>query len=135
MEQIYKSKHFGHIDLSKIITISDACLSNGGQYVEFTVLVQLRNEPLKYCRGLKADTEQRWMMPDQNDMHWEIKTIDGEWKRNLKINTDHDNTLAEFNLQSEIDELVSAWKSYCTAYEVANYPRSEGPRFHPYPNT
>lgn len=136
MEQIYKSKHFGHIDLSKIITISDACLSNGGQYVEFNIRVLSRDEPLKYERRLD-DTEMKWQpgMPRINEGHNVIKTTKDEWKRYGKINIDHDTTMAEVNLQEEIDEFVSAWKSYCTAFEVANYPRAEGPRYHPYPNT
>lgn len=130
MEQIYKSKHFGYIDLSKIITITDAKLSSGGQYVEFAMLVQLRDEPLKFSRCLNFNTEMKWK-PGRSDIsefgHNIIKTINGAFKRIGKINIDHDTTVAEINLQIEIDELVSAWKSYCTAFEVANYPRTPPP--------
>lgn len=134
MEQIYQSKHFGHIDLSKIITVSDAWISGGGQYVGFNVRVLSRDEPLKYERLLKDDAERCWVggytngAGDRIEPYWEIRTDVGEWKRNLRINTDNDYTAAQYNLQEEINVLIQAWKSYSTAYTVANFPREPSPQ-------
>ena len=134
MEQIYKSKHFGHIDLSKIITVSDTWLSGGGQYVGFYVRVLSRDEPLKYERLLERDTEMKWIpgMPRINEGHNVIKTVDGEWKRVMKINIDNDYTVAQANLQEEIDEFISAWESYSTAHAVSQLPGSFSSSPYPY---
>jgi len=125
MEQIYKSKHFGHIDLSKIISIRNPKLSSGGNFIGFEVIVQLRDDPLSYSRRLN-NTEMKWKpgVPNTYNGYNVIRTIDHEWKRHMQININHDTTVAEFNLQSEINELISAWKNYSTAHEVANYPRA-----------
>jgi len=124
MEQIYYSKHFGHIDLSKIISVSDAWFS-GGEYVGFNVLVQSREAPLKYKRVLTRNTELKWIpgLPHINEGHNVIKTIDGKWKRNMKINIDNDYTVAQANLQEEIDDLINAWESYCTGHAVSQLSR------------
>ncbi len=127
MDQIYHSKHFGYIDLSKIITITDPILSGGGQYVGFKVNIVGRNFPLSYTRHL-TNEERRWIKQighanaDQGK-YWELLTVKGEYKRNLRISTDNDYTVAEEHIQEEINDLVNSWKSYCTAHAVSQLPR------------
>ena len=144
MKQIYKSKHFGVIDLGKIILITDPKREGeGGLYVGFEMFVQLRDSPLTFRRRLEVGTEQKWiekvdgdpywletgndgqhtLYTEAVDGYWAIRNDVGEWKRNIKINIDNDYTVAEENLQAEINELVNAWESYCTAYAVSHFPR------------
>ena len=126
MKQIYHSKHFGHIDLSKIITISDPHFRDAGQCIGFSVRVQGQDEPLAYLRSLNDD-ERRWIPQIGHSnagkgRYWEVLTIKGEYKRNLKISTDNDYTVAEEHIQEEINDLVNAWESYCTAHAVSQLP-------------
>ncbi len=128
MEQIYYSKHFGHIDLAKILTVSDPKFSSGGQYIGFDVLIDGRDEPLTYMRSLTSE-EREWVPQIGHSnagkgQYWKIRTIKGQYKRFLKISTDNDYTDAEEHIQEEINDFVNAWKSYCTAYAVSHFPRA-----------
>jgi hypothetical protein len=85
-----------HIDLSKLIAISDAQLidhmGHGGWLVGFTIDVQLRDEPIKYQRQLDYD-EYKF-----NGKHEIIYGEDGE------------TPLAVERLQTQIEELIEQWK-------------------------
>lgn len=83
-----------HIDLSKVIAISDARfidrMGHGGYFVGFEIDVQLRDEPIKYVRGFEYIEESEG-----------LKIVYGE---------DGNTPLAVERLQAQIDHLVEQWK-------------------------
>jgi hypothetical protein len=81
-----------HIDLSKVIAISDAQLMDRSWIVGFTIDVQLRDEPIKYQRQLDYD---------------EYK-FNG--KHEIIYSEDMKTPLAVGRLQAQINELIEQWK-------------------------
>jgi hypothetical protein len=83
-----------HIDLSKVIAISDAEFINrmghGGYFVGFEIDVQLRDEPIRYERGL-----------------YYIEESEG---KDIVYGSDGKTPLAVERLQTQIDELIGQWK-------------------------
>ena len=106
---IYKMWCGQFIDLSKIITISDAYwidrMGSGGWFVGFHIQAQLRENVLAYefdhepfRKTLDDDLpyEQRWSSNYERRQYWEaiwsVECVRG--------------------LQVEVDKLVSAWRDY-----------------------
>lgn len=88
-----------HVDMSKIVAISDAYFidryGSGGYYVGFHIDVQLMDQPLKYERELEYH--------EQHDTSGYRKSP--KYGKNGK-------TIAEINLQREIDKIIELWKEY-----------------------
>lgn len=114
---IYKSETLArHIDLSKILSISDAYFIDR-MIVGFEIRFQLQDQPFEFKRGLRDPDEMRWHQPTINDRgHFELAYLkpDGGIEfhqrqlRGLPV-------LAVVNLQKEIDDLVAVWKK-CVNY-------------------
>lgn len=85
-----------HIDLSKVISISDAYFINkmgfGGWFVGFDIHIQLLDEPIHYSRGFVHDEY------IYNDKHELIYGRDGK------------TILAVERLQHQINDLIKQWK-------------------------
>lgn len=103
---IYKTFFNIHIDLDKIVSISDAYFINRsfrdfGHGVAFDIHIQLLNKPIHYERELTYE--------EQNQDTCNPILID-----NNKIysghNIDDTNILAVQNLQKQVDEIIQAWK-------------------------
>ena len=94
MYSIYKTWFNEHIDLSHILTISDAVFINrmghGGLFVEFSIEFILRDSPITYS----FDT--------QLDLHMEFTQYPSkEFKlQALKL------------VQDNLDVLIASWKDY-----------------------
>lgn len=99
-----------HIDLSKIVAITDAYfinrMGNGGYFVGFDIHCQLLDEPIKYERKVER-TE-----VDPED-HLKVLLVNGEPfdLRMMIFEEDEKSILAVHNLQNQIDELIAQWKS------------------------
>lgn len=108
MSPIYKSPHFGYIDLDKIIAIGPACfidmMGSGGWFVGFKVTAQLRDEELTYTRELTFD--ERDSAADGTPL---LKFVDGEYKL---PEGDPSHFLCVASLQKEVDKFVDVWKTY-----------------------
>jgi len=120
---IYKSETLKrHIDLSKILSISDAHfidrMGEGGWFVGFEILFQLQDQPLKFMRGLRDPDEIRWHRATINDRgNFELAYLNPDGS--IEFRQRHIPglpILAVVNLQAEIDDLVAVWK------KCANYP-------------
>lgn len=97
-ENIVKTFIGKHVDLSKVVAISDAYFIDrmgfGGYYVGFDIYVQLLNEPIHFERELEREKEYKYT----EEGFKIVRTNDGE-------------ILAVKRLQEQIDELVEQWKS------------------------
>lgn len=124
-----------HIDLSKIISISDARyidrMGYGGLYVGFEIIVQLRDEPIKYERKVDQihtvnildnknsdnPAESVFLMQDSIERGYHVGVIvDGkvEYHHHGHLyrvkDFDPKNLICVINLQKQIDELLNEWK-------------------------
>lgn len=103
VSQIVKTFIGKHIDLSKVVSISDAYFINrmtfGGYYVGFEIEVQLLDKPIKYERPFEYDE----CVYDPKPMP---VSISGE---PLDYVIDQQELLAVSRLQKQIDELVEQW--------------------------
>jgi hypothetical protein len=108
-----------HIDLDKVVSISDArfinLMGSGGYFVGFEIYIQLLDKPIKYMREF-----------DRDEVSWENKVIDNKTypsvPRPVTVSgSDRDShyytdgkldfdILAVQRLQAQIDELVEQWK-------------------------
>lgn len=98
-----------YIDLSKVVSISDAYFINrmghGGYFVGFEIHCQLLEQPIKYERMLDWGEEGKGR---------DVKMVDGECAEppNIFHGNQYDkDILAVHNLQKQIDELVEQWRS------------------------
>jgi len=113
---IHKTFFGTHIDLSKIIEISDAYyidqMGHGGLSVGFKIIVQLRDKPIYFSRDLDSDEEVNFRIieEDSGGSYHEVKMIDGTWKKYNQVFSLMDQILAVQNLQKQIDELIQVWK-------------------------
>ena len=109
MDCIYKTWFGQHIDLSKIVSISDAYwidrMGSGGWFVGFHMEVQLRDKPLcfefdyePYVTTSDKDVSRDQTWSSGYDMQRKWAAI---WSKE-----------AEAGLQVKIDELISAWKAH-----------------------
>ncbi|WP_240416677.1 hypothetical protein [Paenibacillus periandrae] len=91
-----------HIDLEKIVSISDAFIidkmGSGGLYVGFDIVVQLLNEPIRYSRSLERNIDYRFFVESDNPKHELIYGEDGI------------TPVVVEKLQKQIDSLVALWK-------------------------
>lgn len=87
-----------HVDFSKVVAISDARfvdrMGSGGYFVEFEIDIQLLDKPLKYSRSFD---------------YYEMDRMSDRLKPLYHSNG---KTLAELNLQKQIDQIVELWKEY-----------------------
>lgn len=106
---IYKTFFNKHIDLSKIVSITDAyyigsLYTSGGSSVGFDIHIQLLDSPMHYRRNFSIEEVER------NDP---IK-VDGTTLRfedcQCESETYDPDILAVHNLQKQIDVLVKVWK-------------------------
>jgi hypothetical protein len=98
------------IDLDHVLTISDVrfvdMMGHGGWFVEFEVQMMFMNVPVLFRRALEHEGEIRF----KNKIHM-VKLTKGGWYDNPSSFDDQQEILAVANLQKEVDELVTAWKS------------------------
>lgn len=103
-----------HIDLSKIVSISDAEFFNrmgsGGWSVGFEIECQLLDKPIRYERSLAAD-EYKF------DNHYRLVTFMASGNLTSvhisDLNCDSiKSSLAICRLQDQIDEIIKLWKEY-----------------------
>lgn len=111
MSRIFKSEHFGHIDLDKIVRVGDAYfidnMGSGGWYVGFNVDVQLRDAPLEYCRELSYMEENGEAKFDKCHL---LALTNGTWTSESYMVSGDTKIVAVVNLQKEVDALVEEWK-------------------------
>lgn len=92
-----------HIDLSKIVAISDAefidRMGNGGYYVGFKIHIQLMDKPIEYMRKITYQEE------EQDFGKWPDR------KRYCESDFIHRKPIAVVNLQRQVDELIRQWKA------------------------
>lgn len=90
-----------HLDLSKIVSISDAQfidrMGYGGWYVSFEIIVQLSDNPIIYTR--KFDYDEYTYNEKHELVYWKYPN-----GRESKI------PLAVKRLQDQIDGLVKQWR-------------------------
>ena len=112
MSKIIKNFFNKHIDLSKVVSISDAYFINrmgsGGYYVGFEMEVQLLDKPIKYTREFK-DNEKYWDGKQRGIIMADKHRISN---RDLYILSEEEESqvLAVKNLQIQVDELIVQWK-------------------------
>lgn len=96
MSKIVKTFICKHIDLSKVVSISDAYfidnMGHGGWFVGFHMDVQLMDSPISYRRALNS-----------SECIFEKRHI-------LIYGRDKKIPLAVENLQKQIDQLIIQWK-------------------------
>lgn len=96
-----------HIDLDHIVAISDAYLTyvswglGSEPAVEFTIEFALRDEPMKHARILTHEEFVNKMFTMEDGSY-----VDAPYSEQFKGMR----TLAEVNLQTQIDELIFEWK-------------------------
>jgi hypothetical protein len=92
---IYKTPFGKHIDLSKLVSISDAYfidrMGYGGWFVGFDMHFQLMDNPILFERELVEDKEYTF-----HDKHQLIQ--------------EGGQPIAVVNMQKQIDEIIKAWK-------------------------
>lgn len=99
-----------HIDLSKVVSISDAYfidrMGSGGYYVGFDIEVQLMENPIHYRREFK------WDEKDYEGSKPKVKLVNGKLEDAFTFFSDKFNTriLAVNRLQKQVDELIEQWK-------------------------
>lgn len=100
-----------HIDLSKVVSISDAYFEDnmgyGGYFASFEIDIQLRDEPIKYNREFKYDEY------DYHNGNHTITLFDGRKVESSELydSDNHYEILAVRRLQQEINELIDQWKT------------------------
>lgn len=95
-----------HIDLDHIVAVSDAYMTyipwigHSRPAVEFSIEFALRDEPMRHTRMLTLEEykDDKFVMED------------GSLVENLPYPPSNARTLAEVNLQAQIDELIFDWK-------------------------
>lgn len=99
-----------HIDLSKLVVISDAYfmdhMGSGGYYVGFHMEFQLMERAIIYQRELTIK-ENPWVL-EGNDSY-SILMTDGTVYNNIRSDIDESKVQAVVNLQKEVDLIVMAW--------------------------
>lgn len=110
MSRIYDCPLLGYIDLDKIIRVTKAmfidCMGSGGLFVEFTIDVQLRDEPIQYRRELTGEE----FIHDLDGGYF-LAIADGTRAPYCEYEEEPDNLLCVANLQREIDDLICVWAS------------------------
>lgn len=112
MDKIVKTFINKYIDLSKVVSISDARfidrMGSGGYFVGFEIEVQLLEKPIIYTRKFDY-SEEGW----DGKQHLVIMTdgskIPGRHLFSVS-KKEESKILAVKNLQNQIDELVEQWK-------------------------
>lgn len=112
MTRIYKIDFMGpglHIDLDKIVAISDAYfideMGSGGWFVGFWIEVQLKDERLYLRRELVDETEVKFSMT----VGHQLKVLDASWQGPHVYS--RPDIVAVHNLQRDIDGLIEKWKA------------------------
>ena len=116
-----------HIDLSKIVSVSDAGFwKDGGYLVQFRVWFQLMNESLLFKRDFLFDEEHFCYYRDYNP-EWATETFEEynqEEKRKAEekgleykpghylVIEEEGEVLAVKRMQKIVDELIKAWEEY-----------------------
>jgi hypothetical protein len=107
---IYKTFFGKHIDLSKVIAISDAYfidrMGRGGYYVGFDITCQLLEKPISCTIDICTGECVRF----DEELNHHTLLINGEFKLLRDINNKKD-IQAVKNLQAKVDEIITAWKS------------------------
>jgi hypothetical protein len=114
MEAIYKTFFGNHIDLSKVISISDAKFigefdfnNHQNWFVEFEIFCQLADKPIRHKRLLTAN---EIVFRDHSPF---LRCVDGQEVKPFCIGGAFlGNVLCVANLQNQINELVNIWRQY-----------------------
>lgn len=111
MTRVYKPTFMRkHIDLDKIVTISDAYfidnMGHGGWFVGFHMEAQLMDEPIRFMRELEDETEVTFGM----SVGHRAKLVDGKATKEPQFVKNPLDILAVANLQHDIDGLIQEWK-------------------------
>jgi hypothetical protein len=92
-----------HIDLTKIVAVSDAYfidrMGHGGWFVGFDIDVQLLDKPIKYTRPLT-----------DGEYFYEFKADRSGRGHVLLYSKDEKTPVCVENLQKQIDGLIQQWK-------------------------
>lgn len=111
MSTIYKTFYGKHIDLSKIVSISDARATwkgHEGLKVRFEIQFQLMDVPVEYSRDITDDERERGK---ELKGSWQsLKIVDGgSMDYYGHIDTTEPKLLCINNLQKQIDEIIFNW--------------------------
>ena len=105
--RIVKTFFGKHIDLDHIVAISDAYITSSVPWclnthpaVEFTIEFALRDEPMKHTR----------LLTHEEYKDGKFVMLDGTLDDSYYYRDEKSQTLAEANLQAQIDELIFEWK-------------------------
>lgn len=107
MSRIHHSPLTGYIDLDKIARISDAKAVFGRLAptgVRCIIDIQLRDAPIEYMRPLANDEVTFSLTDGYRIILTDGSTIDPDFT------TPHSDYLCVARLQTQIDELVAAWR-------------------------
>lgn len=100
-----------HIDLSKVISISDAYfidrMGSGGYYVGFDIQAQLLDNPIRYEREFEHCESGRDCDHRPYPLRMDGRQVPASHYHNSK--TDED-IMAVIRLQEQVDELIEQWK-------------------------
>jgi hypothetical protein len=113
---IYKTFFGKHIDLSKLVSVSDAMFMDGWfefspAHVRFEMEFQLLEHPLIYRRGMKDYFEFEHGSPGKYKLKTVSNTIIEVDGRNMYVEK-HEDLLCVSNLQKQINEIVQEWKRF-----------------------
>ncbi len=108
---IYKTFYGNHIDISKIVSISDAYFEDGsgGNFVGFAINFQLMNKPLLYKRKLTIEENGGW-----NDSLYilNVALTDGRVIEYGQHEIEDKEIQAVANLQKQVDEIIKVWEDF-----------------------
>ena len=108
---IYKTFYGSHIDISKIISISDVYfednMGRGGYFVGFSMSFQLMDKPLLYRRKLTIDEYGGYCSGYVRN----VALIDGRVVE-YEYGIEDKEIQAVANLQKQIDEIIKVWKDF-----------------------
>jgi hypothetical protein len=110
---IYKMFFGKHIDLDKIVAISDAYYYKiNSHFVGFDIECQLLEKTIHYETCMDLTNDAKWFS-DKDPYGTHIK-LDGDiWIHEDNLRTsDYKNISAIKQLQKKIDEIVKVWKYY-----------------------
>lgn len=111
MESIVKIFTGRHIDLSKIVSITDAYFINrmgsGGYFVGFEIECQLLEKPIEFEKSFDYD---EYTHKDGT----KVKMVNGEYQEfhGYRSGYGEENILAVHRLQKQVDVIIEQWKEY-----------------------
>jgi len=135
---IYKTWFGKHIDLSKIVSISDAeIIKHDYDMIGFTIHCQLLDQPIIHCHDSdiwKSFTNVKIVEQELNG-NYKVRNvlgfhgIDGKDYADYQLSENLDKFKPTHELQQKIDELVKVWKAFKESQQscetCANYSKKK----------